>query len=876
MSEWITQVRSVGEEQFLASNMKIPLNSPSEVLFLEEGSINLFAIEKEKTQAAGPRHFIGAFKGPALLFGFEEALSSHYAIVAITETRCALWKAPLQLLSPTLTRDPSAVHHWMTQLDKSLPLPESSEQWQQDLEHLHHTFLTSFTLRMQQEAQQEQLRAAKRQEHETHLLHGAFADMVSILDVSFDVKVNPIPFFQAYQIIGAHLETACAVPEKVASTEDPRQLLSEISRSSEIPFRQVSLTGAWWTLDGGALLGFFADNQAPIALLPTSRGGRYRLIEPTTLNEKIVDASIAKQIHPTAFSFSPPFPESLNSTKGLLFFFLKHSRKEFFPLILYSLLAALIAIFPPVAMAHLFNTYVPDAQIALVWQVLIAWILAGCAIALFFFLRALTLVRIEGRSSNQIQLALFDRLLKLSPKFFRNEGAGDLLTRILSIEHIRTLITGSAARALFSGIFSLLYIIVMFLFSPLLTLVACCVLAISLCVSLRLSFLYARKQTLLFDLYGKGNAFVVQILASIAKLRTAGAENYAFSRWASEFATYKKLELEAVQIQNSVNMLNTLLPFALYLGIFTCMILGQQTLHLGTFLAFNAAFVSFYLAFIDLNNTLLEMAPIFPLCKRVQTILAQPPEERIKDIRPGRLSGKIEIRELSFRYDPEGHFILNKLTFEVQPGQFIGIVGPSGCGKSTLLRLLLGFETPHSGAVYYDDQDLSGVSINEVRRQLGVVLQEEGIIGGSIYDNLCCGRIYSQEQVTRALTISGFATDLENFPMGVNTHLPTGGGTLSGGQKQRLLIARALLPNPKILLLDEATSALDNTNQEQITQSLNALNVTRVVIAHRLSTLARADKIYVMDKGSFIQEGTFDKLATVPGLFSKMLKRQQL
>ncbi|MEM6838403.1 MAG: ATP-binding cassette domain-containing protein, partial [Cyanobacteria bacterium P01_C01_bin.120] len=218
--------------------------------------------------------------------------------------------------------------------------------------------------------------------------------------------------------------------------------------------------------------------------------------------------------------------------------------------------------------------------------------------------------------------------------------------------------------------------------------------------------------------------------------------------------------------------------------------------------------------------------------------------------------------------------ILDELSFAAQPGEFIALVGPSGSGKSTAMRLLLGFDTPEKGNVYYDGQDLSGLDVVAVRRQFGVVLQTSRLSAGSIFENLAGGALISLEDAWDAAEKAGLADDLRAMPMQMHTVVSEGGTNLSGGQRQRLLIARALAVKPKIMLMDEATSALDNRTQKIVTDSLDRLNVTRVVIAHRLSTIRNADRIYVVEAGRLIQQGSFDELATAGGLFGQLIKRQ--
>jgi ATP-binding cassette subfamily C protein len=257
-------------------------------------------------------------------------------------------------------------------------------------------------------------------------------------------------------------------------------------------------------------------------------------------------------------------------------------------------------------------------------------------------------------------------------------------------------------------------------------------------------------------------------------------------------------------------------------------------------------------------------------------IIEEPQELLMKKSNPGKLTGDIRLDHVTFSYEEEGASILNDVSIRLSPREMIGIVGPSGSGKSTLIRMILGFETPRSGAVYFNGKDLSHLNLSEVRKQMGVVLQGGGIIAGTLYQNIVAGGQYTEEEIDRAITLASFKNDLENFPMGLHTVVPMNGETLSGGQKQRLLITRALLPNPKILLLDEATSALDNNSQEEITQNIDQLDISRIVIAHRLSTIKNADRIYVLEKGEVTQTGSFESLSNEPGLFAEMLKRQKL
>ncbi len=754
-----------------------------------------------------------------------------------------------------------------------------TEEWKKGLSFYHQILFDYLYHRKRIEKEEEEELSQQRTRKENEHLHEALQDMVSVLtpilavEVSGETAVRSI--FAACKLIGSFLKADFHLPKNLPETLDLPQLLGEITEASLVRYRQVRLIGEWWKKDSGPLLAFYRESLKPVALLP-KRSGYYEMIDPETAERKKVLREDAKELARGAFTFYPTFPSGLKTGKEMLHFYLKHNTKEFTPLIFYSILAAIISLVPAFATSLLINTAIPETNYSLLWQIGIALFMSALSAGLFLYFRSLILARLEGRSSDQIQAALWDRLLKLPLRFFRRYTTGNLIMRVISAEWMRALLSGSATRALLSGFFSIFYLFAMAIFAPILTLISLVILASSFIITLICVRLYALMQREFYELDGNINSFLIQIISTVGKLRVAGAENNAFSKWAHLFAKYKKVEIRSLHVKNIVTVMNYILPFLMYMAIFGYMIGSHEKITIGAFLAFNIAFVSFYLAMTDLSNTLLELTPILPLWERTEVIVKEPLEEQLKTESPGKLNGEIHVDEVYFKYEDNESNTLQNITLKANPKEFIGIVGASGCGKSTLIRLLLGFERPTSGAIYYDNKDLATLAMVDFRRQLGVVLQEEGVVAGSIYDNITCGGIYKPDDVERALEISGFAEDVESFPMGLHTYLSIGGSTLSGGQKQRLLIARALLPKPKILLLDEATSALDTRNQEKVIKSIDQLDVTRIVIAHRLNTVRNADRIYVMKKGEFVQIGTYEELAGVPGLFADMLQRQSL
>lgn len=926
------ELRKHGRLKTLEPNAKIDLHTLDTVWFLESGSVNLFAIDRQ----TGQRTLLTTASGPLTLFPFPR--DETYTIVAITEMESQVWQVPYEkvdasahttpwlnalaqfytderlrkathlieesesrTLHPeeTLAQVRGATHdershvqwievtqgraHFLGHRELTLPQTpfpltytawiQSAEpigvtatpppaQWKEGL-HTFHTLLLSY-IRWRKEKEKGQLQAlaSMRHEQEEQNVHSALQEMATVLTPLKRLTLNGStePLVRCCQEIGQHYNLLVPSPATLPETRDVAALLEAITEKSDLRYREVRLMPGWEKKDCGPLLVFDAKTEQPLVITRQKWGGYP--IDPQTL-------------YRYAYTFYPTFPDTLTKGREVIPFYLKRNKRALLPLLFYSFVAALLALFPPFATDLLVTRVIPEANYAMLGQISVGLVLAAVATSLFFLCRFLALARLEIHTVYQIQTALWDRVLKLPVSFFRQFTIGNLIQRVMAVERIRMLLSGAASRTVITGVFSLLYLVAMAAYAPHLALIATLTLLTTFILTAVCAFFYARKQKQMYAIEAKINAFLIQIVSSVGKLRVAGAENNAFSKWARHFADYNRTEIRALNIKNGVMTLNFLLPYLLYLGVFWSMY-TEKTYSLGAFFAFNIAMIPLYIAMVNLNNTLMSLTPIVALWHRAKLFIHTPIEEHTQAQELDTLSGHIHVDEVSFSYDNESEPILNTLSLQAEPNAFIGIVGPSGCGKSTLLRLLLGFERPSRGAIYYDEKDLSSLNHRSLRKQIGVVLQDEGIITGSLLDNLTCGGTYTKEQIDRVLEISGLAEDVKSFPMGLYTHLSVGGSTLSGGQKQRVLIARALLPNPQILLLDEATSALDNRNQEHVIRSIDRLDVTRIVIAHRLSTVKNADRIYVMQEGRFVQSGTFEELSSTPGLFANMLERQKL
>ena len=425
--------------------------------------------------------------------------------------------------------------------------------------------------------------------------------------------------------------------------------------------------------------------------------------------------------------------------------------------------------------------------------------------------------------------------------------------------------------AVLGAMFSIFSYALLFAYDVRLALVATMVLIGALAVGAVMVVVQVRDRRKANEVRGHQIGLIFQLLNGISKLRVAGAEARAFSVWARLVAgaSGRRADLAAVQ----VNVVYAALPLVALLVIFPLAISGTD-LSAGTFLAFNAALTQVITAVVLLGTSLSAVAQIVPLYERVKPILVTLPEVEEARADPGELAGDIEFSGVTFRYAADGPTVLEKVSFRARSGEFVALVGPSGSGKSTMVRLLLGFETPESGSIHLDAQDLASLDLQAVRRQMGVVLQAGKLAAGSIYQNIVGSSPYSLDEAWEAARSSGLDDDIRQMPMGMHTMVMEGGSGLSGGQRQRLLIARAIVAKPRILLFDEATSALDNRTQSVVTESLARLRATRVVIAHRLSTVIRADQIHVVEAGRVVENGTYEELMAHEGPFARLAARQ--
>lgn len=660
---------------------------------------------------------------------------------------------------------------------------------------------------------------------------------------------------------------------------DAFDALQQLAQQAGVSLRRVKLEGKnWWRDDAGPLLGTLKTSGHPVALLPLAGGGGYRMevLSGAQASGVLLDESTAAQLADIGFMFFRKFPARAIGLLDLLRFGLSTTRRDSIVMLVCGLLGGLLALFTPYATGLLVDKVIPSGRGDELLQLTVLLVAAALGVAAFELTCALALLRLEGRLGNASEAAVIDRLFNLPAPFFKQYAAGDLAQRAFSINSILHQLTSTTQSIVLSWVFGLFSFFYMFMLNWQLALVATVLVALIVVVTVGANFWRLRMERQLYALQGAIASRVLQLLSGISKLRAGGAEDRAFVLWARAFAQQKQVDLKVRGVSNLLDVFNTSFIVLASATLFASIAFFQKDISTGAFVTFNTAFMQFLSATLALAGALTGSLSIIPLYERAKPILTTLPEQQESQIRAAPLQGEIEISRVSFRYAEDGPLILDDVSIRVKKGEFVAFVGPSGSGKSTLFRVLLGFEKPHSGAVYYDNQELSGLDVGSVRRQLGVVLQNGKLMPGDIFTNIVGSAPRTQDEAWAAARMAGLADDIKAMPMGMQTVISEGAGTISGGQRQRLMIARALVNRPAVLLFDEATSALDNQTQAVVAHSVKQLDATRIVIAHRLSTIVAADRIFVIVAGKVVETGSYSELMALGGAFAELSKRQQV
>jgi NHLM bacteriocin system ABC transporter ATP-binding protein len=883
-----------GKLSKINGSQPILLDRLDRVWIVQSGSIALFAVMVQNGDVIGSRRYLCTIDPGEGLFCTHASLDDRERqILAVPIGQIELIQLCQQdwqdLISDRGSIAQNSIATWIEKISSAIPDPvqfataeiDNAELTLKGISDFNRQILEHVDLLDVQETADGIIRLQDRQRRDCQITSQALGDLASTLDRTsiIELIVTDDPLLDAAGAVGRVMGITIRPPARTENFQR-KDSLESIARASRLRKRQVLLQDNWWQQDNGPLVAYTNDDR-PVALLPLSPT-TYEVFDPVTQQRQRVNRQIAATISPVAQMFYRSLPERADRFLTLCQFALKGRIRDVLMIFFTGMAVTLLGMFTPQATATIIDSAIPDSDLGLLFQIGLGLFIAAAGTALFQMTQGFALLRVETVGDATTQVAAWDRLLNLPATFFRQYTTGDLLSRVMSVSTIHQKLGGRTLINLFASLFTLFYLGQLFYYNASLAWIAVVMMTLSLSITTISGVLLMQKVSPLLAIQGNIFGRVVQLINGISKLHIAGAEERAFAFWSKSYSQQVKLELSTQKLEDAVTVFNTAVPIItngmLFWFVIQLLEGSKKTetagLSIGIFLAFSATFSNFIRGSTRLSNTAIEILHVLPQWQRIQPILTAIPEVNFDRADPGILQGRISIDRVTFSYHPEGRTILSDLSFQAEPGEFIALVGSSGSGKSTLFRLLLGFETPKTGSICYDSQNLAGLNVEAVRRQLGVVLQSSQLNSASIFENIAAGGKITMEQAWEAALAAGLADDIAAMPMQLHTVVSEGGGNISGGQRQRLLIARALALKPRILLFDEATSALDNRTQAIVSESLSRLQVTRIIIAHRLSTIRNADRIYVLEGGQIIQQGKFNELAAADGLFAQLMARQ--
>ena len=551
------------------------------------------------------------------------------------------------------------------------------------------------------------------------------------------------------------------------------------------------------------------------------------------------------------------------------------SASDFVMIALATLALSLIGMFSPMINKLLFDRVLTSGSVRLLIAITVFSVCVSISTLLISAVKNMITARIETKLNISVDAATMMRIMSLPADFFKQYSAGELSNRASQVGVLCKMLASTVLSAGLTSVFSLIYISQIFVYAPALVVPALIIILVTVVFSVVSSLVQMKLSMRRMELSGKEDGMTYALITGIQKIKLAGAEKRAFARWGNLYAENARLAYSPPMFIR----LNSVISLAISLAgtIIMYVMAVKSGISVADYYAFDTAYGMVSGAFASLAGIALTVAQIKPILNMVKPFFDAVPEVSDGKQVITRLSGGIELSNVSFRYSENMPLVVDDMSLKIRPGQYVAIVGKTGCGKSTLMRLLLGFEHPQKGAIYYDGRDLERIDLRSLRRRIGAVMQNGKLFQGDIYSNIVISAPWlSQDEAWEAAELAGIADDIRTMPMGMNTIISEGSGGISGGQRQRLMIARAIAPKPRILMFDEATSALDNITQKKISEALASLKCTRIVIAHRLSTIKQCDRIIVLDNGKIIEDGKYDELIEKNGFFAELVARQRL
>lgn len=719
----------------------------------------------------------------------------------------------------------------------------------------------------------EQLEERKAKDNE--LFEGAFQDLSSVVMPSAGRQKMEDSIEESQSAIEAilkylHVKIA-EVPEEIKDLNDQ---IEYMLRPIGVMRRRVELTDTWYRDSINPILAAKKDGTV-VALLP-SRNSGYSYFDKQRGRRIRVTKKVAEDFETDAYCFYRAFPLKSLNIKDLVVFMAKSlSFWDYAYVAALTLAVSLIGLITPYATQMIFSSVIPAGVSFYVLPMAILVVTSLVANNLFGICNTVLDTKIEKKLSVAVKSASMARLLLLPAGFFKSYSSGELSKRLESMDTLTKMLQDTIMNTGLTAVFSIVYVVQITRYSKALAVAAVAILALNLVYTMVSSILqlgYSRKR---LAASAKLSGMVFALFSGIQKIKLSGSEKRMFGRWAKTYKTSAELEYNPPMIIRLAPVFTVVFTFGNLLVLYY--IAAVTGVSAADYMAFTTSYGLVSTAIMGLSSITNVISDIKPAMEMVEPIMKTMPEVEENKKAVTKLNGSIELSNISFQYSPDGPKIIDNLSLKIRPNQYVAIVGKTGCGKSTLMRILLGFEKPQTGSVYFDGKDLDSLDVKSVRRNIGVVMQNSSLFAGDIYSNIVVSAPWlGLEDAWEAARMAGIAEDIQRMPMNMHTVISEGSGGISGGQKQRIMIARAIAPKPKIIMFDEATSALDNITQKQVSESLSGLRSTRIVIAHRLSTIKQCDRIIYLEDGKIAEDGTFDQLVALNGKFAELVRRQMI
>ncbi len=657
------------------------------------------------------------------------------------------------------------------------------------------------------------------------------------------------------------------------STAEAR--LDYLCRYTGLMHRPVKLEKGWYKDSFGPYIARLRESGELVALMP---GGyqRYTYYDPEQHKHIRVTRKNEDVFEDEALCFYKPLPLKKLSTADLIKYAVSSCSISDIVLVAVMLgVSTLVGLLLPKLNYFLFDNVVEGNSYSLLLSTLLFLICVSLANIIFQSVSTMFSSRITTKLSNSVESATMMRILALPTSFFKKYSSGEITQRMQYVSSLCESVINVVFTSGLTGVFSLAYISQIFAYAPGLVVPSLIVIVAEVLFSVITTLKQIKISTRRMELSAKNNGISLSMISGVQKIKLSGSEKRLFSRWAQSFSDETRISYNPplfIKINSTISLLITCI------GQFFMYFFAVKTnVGVAEYYAFQTAYAMVAGAISSLSVVALTGADLKPYIEMSKPILEAVPELSEKAQTVKRLSGAIELNKVCFKYDESMPNVIDDFSLKIRPGQYVAIVGKTGCGKSTLIRLILGFEKPQKGAIYFDGRDLNTLDKRSLRRTIGTVMQDDKLFMGDIFSNIViCAPNLTLDDAWAAAEKAGIADDIRSMPMGMNTFITDGGGSISGGQRQRLVIARAIAPKPSILIFDEATSALDNITQKMVSESLDELKCTRIVIAHRLSTIRHCDRILVMDKGHIIEDGTYEELIAAGGYFAELVERQRI